>query len=127
MTLANSTIAPAGSCAEFEPAGRCRDTAVRASACRIALCGRASPRQGAAAGVKHRRIYDLRHTYATWSLAAGVDIFTLARRMGSSVKMSTGPMATWWPALMRTSGSCSTRSTRGQLEHLDAQQDEDAA
>jgi integrase len=40
-----------------------------------------------AAGVKHRRIYDLRHTYATWSLAAGVDIFTLARRMGTSVKM----------------------------------------
>ena len=41
----------------------------------------------AAAGVKHRRIYDLRHTYATWSLAAGIDIFTLARRMGTSVKM----------------------------------------
>jgi integrase len=35
----------------------------------------------------HRRIYDMRHTYATWSLAAGVDIFTLARRMGTSVKM----------------------------------------
>jgi hypothetical protein len=29
----------------------------------------------------HRRIYDLRHTYATWSRAAG-DIYTLARRMG---------------------------------------------
>jgi integrase len=41
----------------------------------------------AAAGVKHRRIYDLRHTYATWALAAGIDIFTLARRMGTSVKM----------------------------------------
>ncbi|MDP2710277.1 MAG: site-specific integrase [Solirubrobacteraceae bacterium] len=41
----------------------------------------------AAAGVEHHRIYDLRHTYATWSLAAGVDIFTLARRMGTSVKM----------------------------------------
>jgi integrase len=41
----------------------------------------------AAAGIKHRRINDLRHTYATWSLAAGVDIFTLARRMGTSVKM----------------------------------------
>jgi integrase len=40
-----------------------------------------------AAGIQHRRIYDLRHTYATWSLAAGVDIFTLARRMGTSVKM----------------------------------------
>ncbi len=35
----------------------------------------------ATAGIEHRRIYDLRHTYATWSLAAGVDIFTLARRM----------------------------------------------
>jgi len=34
-----------------------------------------------------RRIYDLRHTYETWSLAAGIDIFTLARRMGTSVKM----------------------------------------
>lgn len=40
-----------------------------------------------AAGVAHRRIYDLRHTYATWSLAAGINIFTLARRMGTSVKM----------------------------------------
>ena len=38
-------------------------------------------------GVKHRRIYDLRHTFATWSLAAGIDIFTLARRMGTSVKL----------------------------------------
>jgi integrase len=41
----------------------------------------------AGAGVEHRRIYDLRHTYASWSLAAGVDIFTLARWMGTSVKM----------------------------------------
>lgn len=40
-----------------------------------------------AAGVDHRRIYDMRHTFATWSLAAGVSIFTLARRMGTSVKM----------------------------------------
>jgi integrase len=41
----------------------------------------------AAAGIEHRRIYDLRHTYAAWSLAASLDIFTLARRMGTSVKM----------------------------------------
>ncbi|MCL2419622.1 MAG: site-specific integrase [Conexibacteraceae bacterium] len=40
-----------------------------------------------AAGVEHRRIYDMRHTFATWSLASGVSIFTLARRMGTSVKM----------------------------------------
>jgi hypothetical protein len=29
----------------------------------------------------------MRHTFATWSLAAGMGIFTLARRMGTSVKM----------------------------------------
>lgn len=40
-----------------------------------------------AAGVPPRRIYDLRHTYATWSLAAGINIFMLARRMGTSVQM----------------------------------------
>jgi integrase len=40
-----------------------------------------------AAGISHRRIYDLRHTYATWSLAAGVSLFTLSRRMGTSLAM----------------------------------------
>jgi integrase len=34
-----------------------------------------------------KRIYDLRHTYATTSLAAGVSLFSLARRMGTSVEM----------------------------------------
>ena len=38
-----------------------------------------------AAGI--RRIYDMRHTFATWSLAAGMSIFTLSRRMGTSVQM----------------------------------------
>jgi integrase len=40
-----------------------------------------------AAGIAHRRVYDARHTYATWSIAAGVDLFTLSRRMGTSVPM----------------------------------------
>ncbi len=40
-----------------------------------------------AAGIEHRRIYDMRHTYATWSLAAGVSLFTLSRRMGTSLAM----------------------------------------
>jgi len=40
-----------------------------------------------ASGIEHRRIYDMRHTFATWSLAAGMSIFTLARRMGTSVQM----------------------------------------
>jgi integrase len=29
----------------------------------------------------------MRHTFATWSLAAGMSIFTLARRMGTSVQV----------------------------------------
>jgi integrase len=41
-----------------------------------------------AAGIEQeQRIYDLRHTYATFSLAAGVSLFTLSRRMGTSVEM----------------------------------------
>jgi integrase len=40
-----------------------------------------------AASVEHRRIYDLRHTYATWSLAAGISVFSLSRRMGTSLAM----------------------------------------
>jgi hypothetical protein len=34
------------------------------------------------AGIDHRRIYDCRHPYATWSLAAGVSLFALSRRRG---------------------------------------------
>jgi integrase len=40
-----------------------------------------------AAGLPHRRIYDMRHTFATWSLAAGMSIFRLSRRMGTSARM----------------------------------------
>ncbi|HEY2657255.1 MAG TPA: site-specific integrase [Solirubrobacteraceae bacterium] len=39
-----------------------------------------------AAGVAHRGPYNLRHTFATEALAAGVSIFQLARLMGASVK-----------------------------------------
>ena len=38
-----------------------------------------------AAGVSHRAPYALRHTYAAWSIAAGVDLYTLARFMGTSI------------------------------------------
>src|SRR4029077_1122154 len=40
-----------------------------------------------AAGVPYQRLYDMRHTYATDMIAAGVDLFTLSRRMGTSLKM----------------------------------------
>lgn len=36
------------------------------------------------AGLPTKRFHDLRHTYAALSIAAGVDLFTLSRRMGHS-------------------------------------------
>ena len=38
-----------------------------------------------AAGVEHRRIYDCRHTFASWGIAGGVQLYYLARIMGTSV------------------------------------------
>lgn len=38
-----------------------------------------------AAGLEHRRIYDLRHSFASFAIAAGVSLFYLARIMGTSV------------------------------------------
>jgi hypothetical protein len=67
-----------------------------------------------AAGIAHRRIYDLRHTYATWSLAAGVDLFTLSRRMGTSLAMIDATYGHLAPP-MNGSGSCSTHTTSGKL------------
>lgn len=40
-----------------------------------------------AAGIASRRPYDLRHSFATWALDAGLSIFELARYMGTSVEM----------------------------------------
>jgi integrase len=38
-----------------------------------------------AAGIEHRRVYDTRHTFASWAIAGGVQLFYLARIMGTSV------------------------------------------
>jgi len=40
-----------------------------------------------AAGVEHRRVYDCRHTFASWAIAGAVQLFYLARIMGTSVQM----------------------------------------
>ena len=34
-----------------------------------------------------RRLYDLRHSFASWALAAGVPAYDVARYMGTSVRM----------------------------------------
>jgi integrase len=40
-----------------------------------------------AAGVPRRRVYDLRHTFASEALAAGVSLYELSRFMGASVRV----------------------------------------
>jgi integrase len=39
-----------------------------------------------ATGIEHRRVYDCRHTFASWAIAGGVQLFYLARIMGTSVQ-----------------------------------------
>ena len=39
------------------------------------------------AGIPARRIYDMRHSFATWALDAGLSIFHLSRYMGTRVEM----------------------------------------
>ncbi len=38
-----------------------------------------------AAGIEHRRVYACRHTFASWAIAGGVQLFYLARIMGTSI------------------------------------------
>jgi integrase len=45
------------------------------------------PAQRAAGIEPMRRIYDLRHTFATFALRAGISIFGLSRYMGASLTM----------------------------------------
>ena len=45
------------------------------------------PAQQRAGIVPLRGLYDLRHTYATFALRAGVPVFTVSRFMGSSIAM----------------------------------------
>ena len=39
------------------------------------------------AGIPSRRVYDMRHSFATGALDAGLSIFDLSRYMGMSVEM----------------------------------------
>jgi hypothetical protein len=40
-----------------------------------------------AAGLPPRRVYDLRHTFASTALAAGISLYELSRYMGASVRI----------------------------------------
>jgi integrase len=48
-----------------------------------------------AAGVDYRRIYDCRHTFATWAIPDGIPTLTLARVMGTSVGQLEDTYVRW--------------------------------
>ena len=48
-----------------------------------------------AAGLEHRRIYDFRHTFATWAIEDGVPLWQLATIMGTSVVQIEDTYARW--------------------------------
>ncbi len=61
------------------------------------------------------RIYDLRSTFASNALAAGVSVFQVARVMGTSVRM----IERHYGALLDGSGA----EIAGRLDALDAEQE----
>ncbi len=48
-----------------------------------------------AAGIPHRRINDMRHTFATWAIESGVQLWYLAQIMGTSVTQLEDTYARW--------------------------------
>jgi integrase len=48
-----------------------------------------------AAELEHRRIYDCRHTFATWAIESGVQLVHLAAIMGTSVRQIEDTYARW--------------------------------
>jgi integrase len=45
--------------------------------------------------VAHRRLYDCRHTFATWAIESGVELWYLARVMGTSTVQIEDTYARW--------------------------------
>jgi integrase len=66
--------------AVLEPCGSVRTRSRWAS-------GQWRPAQKAAGITPLRRVYDLRHTFATFALRAGISTFDLSRYMGASLTM----------------------------------------
>jgi integrase len=48
-----------------------------------------------ASGVPHRRLYDCRHTFATWAIEGGMELWYLARVMGTSIVQIEDTYARW--------------------------------
>ena len=57
------------------------------STCTTSATATGSPPSRPSASSRFRRVYDLRHTFATFALRAGISTFELSRYMGASLTM----------------------------------------
>jgi hypothetical protein len=73
------------------------------------------PAQLAAGVTPLRRVYDLRHTFATFALRAGISTFDLSRYMGASLTMIDRRYGYLAVTDANTQSSCST-ATPGQTQ-----------
>jgi integrase len=48
-----------------------------------------------AAGIAHRRLYDCRHTFAAWAIEGSIELWYLARVMGTSIVQIEDTYARW--------------------------------
>ncbi len=63
---------------------------------------------------KRPRVHDLRHTHASWMIAAGADLFVLQRRLGhESITTTTETCAHLMPDQQRAAADAAGRALGG--------------
>jgi integrase len=67
-----------------------------------------------------RRVYDLRHTFATFALRAGISTFDLSRYMGASLTMIARPLRPPRPRRTRARNPTPRRAQRARSRAVDA-------
>jgi integrase len=75
-----------------------------------------SPDPDAPRLTKRPRVHDLRHTHASWMIAAGTDLFVLQRRLGhESITTTTETYAHLLPDQQRAAADAAGRALSGLL------------
>jgi len=83
------------------------------AACKPTLAD-GSPDPDASRLTKRPRVHDLRHTHASWMIAAGTDLFVLQRRLGhESITTTTETYAHLLPDQQRAAADAASRAMAG--------------
>ncbi|WP_087508671.1 tyrosine-type recombinase/integrase [Cellulomonas iranensis] len=83
----------------------------------------ASPDPDAPRLTKHSRVHDLRHTHASWMIAAGTDLRILQRRLGhDSITTTTETYAHLLPDQQRAAADAAGRALGGLVPNANGNQ-----